>query len=81
LVAGALTKPLNVLGPLLKGATVAQLADAGARRISTGGALARAAFTALLRACAEMREAGSFAWTSDLASSADMTKLLSTRVV
>jgi 2-methylisocitrate lyase-like PEP mutase family enzyme len=76
-VAGALTKPLNVLAPLLKGATVAQLADAGARRISLGGALARAALTALLRACAEMRDAGSFAWTSDLASSADVKKLLS----
>jgi len=75
--AGALTKPLNVLAPLLKGATVAQLADAGAKRISVGGALARAAVTALLRACAEMRDAGSFEWTSDLASSADVKRLLS----
>ena len=80
LVAGALTKPLNVLAPMLKGVTVAQLAEAGARRISVGGALARAALTALLRASAEMREAGSFAWTSDLASSADVTKLLSAQV-
>jgi len=79
-VAGALTKPLNVLAPLLKGATVAQLADAGARRISVGGALARAAVTALLRAGAEMREAGSFAWTSDLVSSAEVTSLLGARV-
>src|SRR5437763_56294 len=37
LVTGALTKPVNVLAPLLKGVTVAQLADAGAKRISTGG--------------------------------------------
>ncbi|HJQ32225.1 MAG TPA: isocitrate lyase/phosphoenolpyruvate mutase family protein [Pyrinomonadaceae bacterium] len=80
LVAGALTKPVNVLAPLLKGVTVAQLADAGARRISVGGALARAALTALLRACAEMREAGSFAWTSDLVSSAEVTELLGARV-
>jgi 2-methylisocitrate lyase-like PEP mutase family enzyme len=80
-VAGALTKPVNVLAPLLKGVTVAQMAEAGAKRISVGGALARAALTALLRACAEMREAGSFAWTADLASSADVTKLLSARVV
>jgi 2-methylisocitrate lyase-like PEP mutase family enzyme len=76
-VSGALTKPLNVLAPLLKGVTVAQLADAGARRVSVGGALARAALTALLRASAEMREAGSFTWTSDLASSAEVKKLLS----
>ncbi len=81
LVTSALTKPLNVLAPLLKGVTVAELADAGARRISVGGALARAALTALLRACAEMREAGSFNWTSDLASSADVKKLLSAWVV
>jgi 2-methylisocitrate lyase-like PEP mutase family enzyme len=81
LVAGALTKPLNVLAPLLKGVTVTQMADAGAKRISTGGALARAALTTLLRACAEMREAGSFAWTSDLAPSADVQKLFSATVV
>jgi 2-methylisocitrate lyase-like PEP mutase family enzyme len=80
LVAGALTKPLNVLAPPLKGVTVAQLADAGAKRISTGGALARAAITALLRAGAEMRDRGSFEWISDLASSADVKKLLSTWV-
>jgi 2-methylisocitrate lyase-like PEP mutase family enzyme len=76
LVTGALTKPVNVLA-LLRGVTVAQLADAGAKRISTGGALARAAITALLRAGAEMRDRGSFEWTSDLASSADVKKLLS----
>jgi 2-methylisocitrate lyase-like PEP mutase family enzyme len=77
LVTGALSKPLNVLAPLLKGVTVAQLADAGAKRISTGGALARAAITALLQAGAEMLEHGVFVWTSDLASSADVKKLLS----
>ena len=71
---------MNVLAPPLKGVTVAQLADAGARRISVGGALARAALTALLRASAEMRQAGSFAWTSDLASSARVQELLGTRV-
>lgn len=81
LVTGALSKPVNVLAPLLKEVTIKQLADAGARRISTGGALARAAITVLLRAGAEMRERGSFAWTSDLASSADVKKLLSAWVI
>jgi 2-methylisocitrate lyase-like PEP mutase family enzyme len=80
LVSGALTKPVNVLGPLVKGATVAQMAEAGAKRISTGGALARAAITALIRAGAEMLEAGGFGWTSDLASSAEVKKLLDARV-
>ena len=77
LVTGALSKPVNVLAPLLKGVTVAQLADAGAKRISVGGALARAAVTALLRAGAEMRDRGSFGWTSDLESGAGVSRLLS----
>jgi 2-methylisocitrate lyase-like PEP mutase family enzyme len=77
LVAGALTKPVNVLGPLFVGVTVAELADAGAKRISLGGALARAAITALLRAGAEMRERGSFGWASDLAQSGEVARLLS----
>jgi 2-methylisocitrate lyase-like PEP mutase family enzyme len=76
LVAGALRKPVNVLAPLIEGVTVAQLAEAGAKRLSTGGALARAAVTALLRAGAEMIERGSFDWTSGLTSSADVKKLL-----
>jgi 2-methylisocitrate lyase-like PEP mutase family enzyme len=81
LVTSALSKPVNVLAPLLKGVTITQLADAGAKRISTGGALARAAITVLLRAGGEMLERGSFAWTSDLASSADVKKLFSARVI
>ncbi len=75
-VTSALKKPVNVLAPLLKGVTIKQLADAGAKRISTGGALARAAITALLRAGREMRERGSLEWTSDLASSADVKQML-----
>jgi 2-methylisocitrate lyase-like PEP mutase family enzyme len=76
LVTSALSKPVNVLAPMLKGVTVAQLAAAGVKRISVGGALARAAITALLRAGLEMRRQGSFAWTKDLASSADVKNLL-----
>jgi 2-methylisocitrate lyase-like PEP mutase family enzyme len=78
-VTGALSKPVNVLGPFVKGATVAQLSDAGAKRISVGGALARAAVTALLRAGAEMCERGSFGWASDLESGARVGGLLGAR--
>lgn len=77
LVAGALDKPVNVLGPMLGRVTVAELADAGAKRISLGGALARAAVTALMRAGSEMREQGSFGWASDLASTGEVARLLS----
>ncbi len=76
LVTSALSKPVNVLAPMVKGATVAQLADAGAKRLSIGGALSRTAVTALLRAGREMRDHGSFGWTADLASGAEVNKLL-----
>lgn len=78
-VTGALQRPVNVLGPLVKGVTVAQLAEAGVKRISTGGALARAALTALLRAGTEMRESGSFGWTAELVASSAVSRLLGTR--
>ena len=80
LVTGALSKPVNVLAPMLKGVTVAQLADAGVKRISVGGAMARAAITALLRAGMEILDQGGFGWASDLASGADVGKLLSARI-
>jgi len=52
-------KPVNVLigGDYL---TLAQVRDAGVRRISVGGALARAAITGLLAAATEIAEHGTF---------------------
>jgi len=52
-------RPVNVLvgGDFT---TVAELADAGVRRISVGPALARAAWTGFLQAAKEMAEQGSF---------------------
>ena len=77
LVTGALKKPVNVLAPFIKGATVTQLAEAGAKRISVGGALARAAISALIRAGLEMQNQGSFEWTKNSVSSSEVQKLLS----
>lgn len=52
-------KPVNVL--VGSGfATVAELAELGVRRISVGGALARAAWTGFLEAAREIREQGTF---------------------
>lgn len=52
-------KPVNVLvGSDF--ATVSQLADLGVRRISVGGALARAAWTGFLDAATEIAERGTF---------------------
>jgi 2-methylisocitrate lyase-like PEP mutase family enzyme len=76
LVLGVLIKPLNVLAPFIKGVTVAQFADAGAKRISVGCALARAAMSSLIRAGLEMQNQGSFEWTTDSVSSSEVQKLL-----
>jgi 2-methylisocitrate lyase-like PEP mutase family enzyme len=62
-------KPVNVL-VFMKNCslTVSQLADLGVRRISVGSGLARAAWTGLINAAIEMREAGTFNTLADLTS-------------
>jgi 2-methylisocitrate lyase-like PEP mutase family enzyme len=69
-------KPVNVLAPFLKNVTVTELADAGAKRISVGGALARAAMTALVRAGVEIRDRGTFGWATDLVAPGELARLL-----
>ncbi len=76
LVTGELGKPVNVLAPFIKGATITQLAEAGAKRISIGGALARAAISALILAGLEMQNQGSFEWTKNSVSSSEVQNLL-----
>ncbi|PYS22888.1 MAG: 2-methylisocitrate lyase [Acidobacteria bacterium] len=59
-------KPVNVLISSNNcDLTLAQLADLGARRISVGGALARAAWGGFLRAAKEIKDLGSFAAFAD----------------
>ncbi|CAN5227288.1 isocitrate lyase/phosphoenolpyruvate mutase family protein [soil metagenome] len=60
LVAAVAPKPVNVLvnGP---GLTVAEAAALGVRRISIGGALARAAWSGFLKAAEEIAASGDFA--------------------
>jgi 2-methylisocitrate lyase-like PEP mutase family enzyme len=60
-VAAVAPKPVNVLAAGLGGLTVADLAGLGVRRISTGGALARTAWTGFLRAAREIAGEGAFA--------------------
>jgi 2-methylisocitrate lyase-like PEP mutase family enzyme len=59
LVRAVAPKPLNVLA--LAGSSLAELAALGVRRISVGGALARAAWAGFLRAAREMAREGT--WT------------------
>ena len=76
LVCSSVDKPVNVLMSSLAGTTVAQIGAAGGKRISTGGALARAALGALVRAGREMQAHGSFGWAAGAASGAEVKTLL-----
>ncbi len=71
-------KPVNVVmglkGPTF---TVAELSDAGARRISVGGSFARAALGALMRAAEEVRNRGTFTYAADAIAAGDIVKLMS----
>jgi 2-methylisocitrate lyase-like PEP mutase family enzyme len=75
-VCGAVGKPVNVLAPMVRGADLAALAAAGAKRLSVGGALARAAMTALVRAGEEMQATGTFTWTAGLTPGEEVAGLL-----
>jgi 2-methylisocitrate lyase-like PEP mutase family enzyme len=69
-------KPVNVLmGSDF--ATVATLAEIGVRRISVGGALARAAWTGFFQAAREIAEHGTFQSLGRAISGGDMNKLFS----
>jgi 2-methylisocitrate lyase-like PEP mutase family enzyme len=65
-VCAAVDKPVNVIMGM-PGATfgVADLAVAGAKRISVGSALARAAFGTFVRACREIKDEGTFRFARD----------------
>ncbi len=51
----------------LRTLTVDQIAAAGVKRISTGGAMERHALNAFLRSAREMKDKGSFSYVRDMA--------------
>ena len=62
-VASSVGKPLNVVMSAADPAlTAAQLAEAGVKRISVGGALSRLALAAFLDGAREMKDSGGFTW-------------------
>ena len=75
-VCGAVSKPVNVLAPLVAGAKVADLAAAGARRLSVGGALALLSLGPVLDAGQAMLEQGDFDWVQQLSRAAQARKYL-----
>jgi 2-methylisocitrate lyase-like PEP mutase family enzyme len=71
-------KPVNVLIGWPTELTVQDLAALGVRRISVGGALARAAWGGFMRAAKEIAEAGSFAGFAEAASGVELNKAFPT---
>ncbi|MGE0621093.1 MAG: oxaloacetate decarboxylase [Pseudomonadales bacterium] len=63
-VRAEVNRPLNVLAPFLSKSNVAELADAGATRISVGSALASLAMGSVIDAGREMLESGTFHWSA-----------------
>jgi 2-methylisocitrate lyase-like PEP mutase family enzyme len=65
-VVSAVGKPVNVVmthgDPAI---TLAQLAEAGVKRVSVGGSLSRLALAAFLRGAREMADKGGFTWMRD----------------
>lgn len=76
-VCRAVDKPVNVVmglkGPVY---SVAELQDAGVRRISVGGSMARAAFGGLMRAAEEVRKSGTFTYAADALPGAVISKFM-----
>jgi 2-methylisocitrate lyase-like PEP mutase family enzyme len=62
-VVAAVGKPINVvMSAADPGITAAELAEAGVKRISVGGALSRLALAAFLEGAREMKDRGGFTW-------------------
>jgi 2-methylisocitrate lyase-like PEP mutase family enzyme len=75
-VVRAVSRPVNVVtGWLDPDITLAQLGEAGAKRVSVGGALSRRALATFVNAARAMQEHGSFAWMRDMIRVAELRKL------
>ena len=67
-VLSAIGKPFNlVMGFADPTLTVAQLSDAGVKRISVGGAMSRVALAVFLKCAHEMKDQGSFTYVREMA--------------
>jgi 2-methylisocitrate lyase-like PEP mutase family enzyme len=76
-VVGAVKRPFNVVtGWLDPDIAATQLAEAGAKRISVGGALSRLALARFVEAGRAMKDTGSFAWMRDMMPIAETRRML-----
>jgi len=72
-VVSAVTRPVNVVMSAADPAiTAAQLAEAGVKRISVGGALSRLGLAAFLKGAREMKDNGGFTWVRDTVPSREL---------
>jgi len=77
-VCAAVSKPVNVVMGLTGAAfTVDELAAVGVKRISVGGAFARAALGAFIRAAREVKEQGTFTFAADAVPEAGVSRHMS----
>jgi 2-methylisocitrate lyase-like PEP mutase family enzyme len=77
-VVAAVGKPVNVvMSAADPDITAAELADAGVKRISVGGALSRLALAAFLDGARAMKERGSFTWMRDTVPTRDLKAVFS----
>jgi 2-methylisocitrate lyase-like PEP mutase family enzyme len=75
-VVSATKRPFNIVtGWLDPDITASQLAEAGAKRISVGGALSRLALATFVGAGRAMAEQGSFAWMREMMSTQEIRQM------
>jgi 2-methylisocitrate lyase-like PEP mutase family enzyme len=75
-VVRSLDRPVNVLAGLAGARlSLADLSGLGVRRVSVGSLLSRVALGAFLRAASEMHEAGTFSFSDDAVSYADLSEM------
>jgi 2-methylisocitrate lyase-like PEP mutase family enzyme len=76
-VVRAVKRPVNVVtGWLDPDITLAQLSEAGAKRISVGGALSRLALATFIKAGRAMKEQGSFTWMREMIGMTEVRKMM-----
>ena len=81
-VCAAVSRPVNfVVGLAGQNFTVAELAEAGVKRISLGAALARAALTGLVRAAREIRGHGSFGFAEEILPFDEANGFMAARII
>ena len=75
-VVASVAKPFNVVAGFLEpGINAGDLAQAGVKRISVGGGLARLALARMIEGARETKERGSFGWLADMAPIAELNKM------